>query len=201
MMTIWAPPRMRPVPLVPPPWARRRPLLGQFSQDPAMDVVERLRHDGALVTVQISRPSASGGGTVQTVKAMVDTGASISTVNDQVAQAAGLQATSSAPVGGVGGTSERPIYAASMTLPEYQATVDPIEVAGVTLPMPGIDMLVGRDVLRALELDYKGTQGVFLLKTGERGSAPPAGGAGTATLVGLGGLAAAIGGLFLFKIL
>lgn len=140
-----------------------------------IDPVERLRHDGAIVTVIVGAPNSQAQaaanqgkplGNVQTVKGMVDTGASISTVSDQVAQAAGLIQTGSVPLGGVGGTSERPIYAAAITLPEWKVTVDPIELGGVTIPMPGIDMLIGRDVLRALNLAYQGSAGAFQLTTG-----------------------------------
>lgn len=164
---------------------------GPGSQQPpqsAQDVVEELRQNGAVVTVVIAQPSShqqaaasqgQGAGTPQTVKGMIDTGASISTVSDRVAQGAALVQTGSVPLGGVGGTSERPIYAASFTLPEWGVTVDPIEVGGVTIPMPGIDILVGRDILRALHLDYKGAQGAFLLTKDQiaAGAAPGAPGA------------------------
>src|SRR3972149_4602944 len=99
----------------------------------------------------------------QVVKGLVDTGASISTVSDAVAQAAGLQAVGSVPLYGVGGGGERPIYAASFGLQAYGVVVDPIEIAGVTIPMPGVDILVGRDILKALRLDYKGPAGAFTL--------------------------------------
>lgn len=151
--------------------------LAQGYQQP-LDVVEQLRRDGAVVDVVISAPasqSAAGQGTAgtsQTVRGMIDTGASISTVSDAVAAGAGLVQTGSVPLGGVGGTSERPIYAASFTLPKWGVTVDPIEVAGVTIPMPGIDILVGRDILRAIDLSYRGPAGAFSLVKGEGGSAP-----------------------------
>ena len=158
----------------------RRRRMAQAAAQPAqqqqqVDPVERLRHDGAVVTVAVGPPNsqaqAAAGqgkpvGNVQTVKGMVDTGASISTVSDQVAQAAGLIQTGSVPLGGVGGTSERPIYAAAITLPEWGVTVDPIELGGVTIPMPGIDMLIGRDVLRSLSLAYQGSAGAFQLTSG-----------------------------------
>jgi hypothetical protein len=127
------------------------------------DLAEVLRRDGAIVNVQISAPSANviPGGTPQIVKGLIDTGASISTVSDAVAQAAGLQMVGSAPIGGVGGTSQRPIYAASFSLPDYGVTIDPVEIAGVTIPLTGVDVLIGRDVLKALRLDWLGPAGVY----------------------------------------
>lgn len=192
----------------------------QSYQQQAMDVAEQLRRDGAIVTVVIAAPGSHqqaaqsqgrSAGTPQTVKGMVDTGASISTVSDQVAAGAGLIQTGSVPLGGVGGTSERPIYAASFTLPEWGVTVDPIEVAGVTIPMPGIDILVGRDILRALHLDYTGPQGAFALTKGlpPQGSAAPGSPAAAGSSPGLGtwlpvaaGVAAVgLGALFAFDVI
>jgi len=150
---------------------RRFPVLN-LGQAPAQDIAEQLRQNGAIVDVTISVPASyavklqSQGQAVppaKTVKGLVDTGASISTVSDSVAQATGLQKVGSVPIGGVGGTSERPVYAVAFGLPTFGVTVDPIEIGGVSIPMPGVDILVGRDVLKALHLDYEGPQGVFNL--------------------------------------
>lgn len=136
------------------------------------NVAEELRKNGALVEVTIGVPASYASQLqsqgkpippVQTVKGMVDTGASISTVSDAVSSAAGLQQVGSVPIGGVGGMSERPIFAASFALPKYGVKVDPIEVGGVSIPMPGVDILVGRDILKALHLDYEGPEGIFQL--------------------------------------
>lgn len=164
----------------------RMAFMGEGAPPSATDVVERLRQDGALVNIVISVPAAyakqltDSGQPVpppQTIKAMIDTGASISTVSDNVATSAGLQQVGSVPLGGVGGTSTRPIYSASFGLPDYKVQVDPIEIAGVSLPVGGFDALVGRDILKALEFDYTGPHGVFLvsqtIKAGDT-SAPPA---------------------------
>lgn len=150
---------------------RRYPVLN-LGQAASQDVAEALRQNGALVEVAISVPASyaaqlqSQGKPVpptQTVKGLVDTGASISTVSDAVSSAAGLQQVGSVPIGGVGGMSEKPIYAASFALPKYGVKVDPIEVGGVSIPIPGVDILVGRDILKALHLDYEGPQGAFQL--------------------------------------
>lgn len=155
--------------------------LGQAAQQQyAQDVAERLRETGAIIDVTIGIPEAladqlsAQGQNVpppQTVKGMVDTGASISTVSDAVAAAAGLQQIGSVPIGGVGGTSERPIVSASFMLPDYgNLTVDPLQVAVVTVPAPGFEILIGRDLLKALHLDYQGPAGLFNLTQGAAGA-------------------------------
>lgn len=192
---------------------RRFPFLGQ---SPA-DVVERLRQDGAIVNIQIQVPASlaqqleAQGKPVpppQVVKGMIDTGASISTVADEVASAAGLQQVGSVPIGGVGGMSTRPIYSAYFGMPDYSVAVDPIEVAGVSLPVGGFQVLVGRDVLKALELTYTGPHGIFALTQDVKPSTPGAPGQpaqlpstqGLSPLVwtgiGVGSVAAIAGGLW-----
>lgn len=145
--------------------SRRR--LGQ-----GIDLVEALRQNGAIVNVTIGVPAAyakqmqdAGQAVppVQTIKAMIDTGASISTVSDAVAASAGLQQVSSVPIGGVGGVSTRPIYSASFGVPDYSVQIDPIEIAGVSLPVGGFDALLGRDILKTLEFDYTGPHGAFVV--------------------------------------
>lgn len=159
---------------------RRPSRLGQFG-----DLAEQLRRDGALVNVTISVPASlaqqfqAQGQAVpppQSARAMIDTGASISTVTDEIAQAAGLRSVGSIQVGGVGGTSQRTLYSASFGLPEYGLVVGPIEMAGVSLPA-GFQVLIGRDILKALNLSYEGPQGAFSLTQEDgvqagRGSTP-----------------------------
>jgi len=158
---------------------RRR--LGQGAPSPT-DLVEQLRRDGAIVNVVIGVPASyakqlqDAGNPVpppQTIKAMIDTGASISTVSDAVATSAGLQQVGSVPIGGVGGVSTRPIYSAAFGVPDYNVAVDPIEIAGVSLPVGGFDALLGRDILKALELNYAGIRGVFGLTQNPGNSAAP----------------------------
>jgi hypothetical protein len=148
-----------------------RNFMGQGAPQPA-DLVEQLRQNGAIVNVTIGVPAAyakqlkDSGQAVppsQTIKAMIDTGASISTVSDAVASSAGLQQVGSVPLGGVGGMSTRPIFSAAFGVPDYNVQVDPIEIAGVDLPGGGFDALLGRDILKALEFDYTGPHGAFLV--------------------------------------
>lgn len=194
--------------------ARLAQAMPGFAQ-PTM--ADQLSENGAVVQVTLTKPAAGGGGTPVTLNAMIDTGASISTVQDAVAQRAGLPQTGQTQLSGVGGVQMSPIYAASIAIPQFGVTVDAIEIASVQQPFPGVDMLIGRDILRNLNLDYHGLQGQFVLKSDTPppgGVAPPAqplpaipgapaaGGISTPALIAGGGALAAlvVGGLFLLKV-
>lgn len=163
--SIWMPARR--VPIARPVLGRSRP---QLSQQQAGDIAELLRREGAIVDVQISIASAAAQAAsqqgqalpqAQTVKGLIDTGASISTVSEDVAASAGLAQVGSVEVGGVGGSGMKPIYAARLSLPQYGVALDPIEMAGVTIPFADVKVLIGRDVLKRLSLDYVGPAGTF----------------------------------------
>lgn len=193
-----------------------RPGLGQM---PGEDLAEKLRREGAIINIQIAVPQsyaqqlqAQGQAVppVQQARGMVDTGASISTVSEQVAAAAGLQTVGSVPLYGVGGGGERPVFASSFSLTDYGVTIDPIEVGGVSINMPGVDILIGRDILKALNLDWRGPAGAFDIVQGSPGSAaapasPTAAGKGLSTgtwlAIGGGAAAAVVGALFAFDAL
>lgn len=201
---------------------RRPALLGPvrlaqagFPAPGPANAVDQLLQQGAIVQVTLTKPAAGGAGTPVTLNAMIDTGASISTVQDSVAQRAGLQQTGSTQLSGVGGVQMSPIYAASLAIPEFGVTVDAIEVASVQNPFPGVEMLLGRDLLRNLALEYHGLQGQFALKADTPpagGTAPPprtltpvpaaGGGISTGAMIAGGAALAAltVGGLFLFKV-
>lgn len=129
-----------------------------------MDAVTNLAVNGALLQVQVSPPAGYGGGTPKVFTAMVDSGASITCINMGAAQQMDIPQVSSTQLGGVGGMTTAPIYAVALTLPEYGVSVDPVQIAGVGNPLPGVDMLIGRDLLRLLEFDYQGSQGAFTIK-------------------------------------
>lgn len=208
--------------MMPDPRLFRRPaLLGPvrlaqagFPASGPANAVDQLLQDGAIVQVTLTKPAAGGAGTPVTLNAMIDTGASISTLQDSVAQRAGLQQTGSTQLSGVGGVQMSPIYAASLAIPEFGVTVDAIEVASVQNPFPGVEMLLGRDLLRTLSLEYHGAQGNFVLKNESPppgGVAPartlaplpaPSAGISTGALVAGGAAlaAVAVGALFLFKV-
>lgn len=199
----WTP--LRTVPIARPALGRLRRQLGQQQ---AADVAELLRRQGAVVDVQISIASTAAQAAgqqgqalpaTQTVKGLVDTGASISTVSEDAAASAGLVQVGSVEVGGVGGSGMRPIYAARLSLPQYGVTLDPIEMAGVSISFADVKVLIGRDVLKRLSLDYEGPAGTFDLV--ESGAAP--GGAplvSTPVIVGVATAAGILGLLFALDI-
>jgi hypothetical protein len=141
----------------------------QSMANPQMDPVTNLAVNGAILKVQVGVPSSyqqAGGAAAapQTFSAMIDSGASISCITIQAAQQLNLPQVSSTMLGGVGGSGEAPIYATSLNLVDYGVTVDPVQIAGVSNPLPGVDMLIGRDILRQLDFDYQGSQGAFTIK-------------------------------------
>jgi hypothetical protein len=198
----------RRIPIARPVLGRSRP---QLSQQQAGDIAELLRRQGAIVDVQISIASTAAQAAgqqgqalpqAQTVKGLIDTGASISTVSDDVAASAGLAQVGSVEVGGVGGSGMKPIYAARLSLPQYGVALDPIEMAGVTIPFADVKVLIGRDVLKRLSLDYVGPAGTFdLVESG--GVSTPGAGPAIPTPVIIGAVTAAgiLGILFVLDIL
>jgi hypothetical protein len=148
------------------------------GQPAPSDPSEALAEQGAIVQVQVGQPGAAGGGSPQTLQAMIDSGASISGITVQAAQSLGLQAVGSTQLGGVGGTSQAPIYAAALTIPQFNVKVDPLQIAGVTSGLP-VDMLIGRDLIKnaGLIFTYYGLKGNFTL-TPDAGGAPAHGAEG-----------------------
>lgn len=124
------------------------------------DPATNLLVNGAIVQMEVVNPGGSGG---QTYSAMVDTGASITCINIGLARQIGLQQVSSTLLGGVGGQMESPIYAAAIRIPQFEVVLDPVQIAGVQNPLPGVDILIGRDILRYLHMDYSGS-GTFKLE-------------------------------------
>lgn len=155
----------------------RRVRLAQAAQQyypgmaPPSDPATSLAQQGAIVQVTVGPPSAGGGGQQQQLQAMIDTGASISGITLQAAQQLGLQAVGSTQLGGVGGTSQAPIYAAALAVPQFNVSVDPLQIAGVSAGLP-VDMLIGRDILRNLILTYYGVRGNFTLAQDTSAPAP-----------------------------
>ena len=171
----------------------RVPLLGRArlgqvpmpQQQPGLSSQDNLAQNGAILQVNVSVPSAyaqgGGAGTPKTLTAMVDSGASISCITIQAAQSIGLPQVSSTQLGGVGGMTQAPVYGVALSIPQFGVTIDPIQIAGVANPLPGVDMLVGRDLLRngngGLTFTFDGGRGVFTITADNApGAAAPPGG-------------------------
>lgn len=128
----------------------------------------RLSEAGPLIEVEVGQPNS----VIESMKAqgrdippstslvaLIDTGASISAINADIAQQLGLLQTGAVPIGGVGGVREHPVYAAALRIPggpEYGA----VQLIGAYLQQ---QMLIGRDILCSMTLVYDGLGGAFRL--------------------------------------
>lgn len=89
--------------------------------------------------------------------ALIDTSASCSCVSDKIINAEGLVPTGKQPVGGVHGTQATNAYRFQLAIPFVQgqnvtgsvnANIIAFNIIGIEfIPLPGIDALIGRDVL------------------------------------------------------
>lgn len=113
---------------------------------------ERLRAEG--------RPAAAP----ITVRALVDTGATVSAIENSAARRLGLVRTGTISLAGVGGVTEQPVYAAAVDFPGLGiSSQDPIRLAGADLGSREFEFLLGRDVLERLVFEYDGPGGAFSL--------------------------------------
>lgn len=140
----------------------RKPTLGQINEFAAA-----LQRRGPILPIQIGLPSAASAagvkGTMEEIQALVDTGASITAINQSAAERLGLIATGSIQVGGVTGTATMPVYGAKIVMPEPGYTFDPVQIAGANLNAPDFDVLIGRNLLCSMLMSYDGMRGQFAL--------------------------------------
>jgi hypothetical protein len=189
-----------------------RPVLHlPYPRGPALASVQDLRDRGALIKVRIAQPRdvadslrSQGKAVADAVEAMamIDTGASITAIDQGLATRIGLVQTGIAPVAGVTGVQDQPIYAAQIMLDQPSVALDPWKMIGSPLNIQNFDVLLGRDFLQELTLVYDGSSGNFKLSPGS-GAGTQGGGASPFVkwlggAMGVGGVAAAVG--FLTKI-
>jgi len=148
---------------------RRRAALGAPA---AGSVPELLRSKGALIQVRIGNASVIAakmreqGSQVpppKAIMAMIDTGASISAIDSSVAASLGLSQTGSVQVGGVGGVSQQPVFAAAIEFTDPVISYDPLSLSGASLGAPDFQLLIGRNILCQMILTYDGPRGRFSL--------------------------------------
>ncbi len=106
-------------------------------------------------------PSATG-------LALIDTGATMSAVNEQTVTSLGVKPVGTVMVGTAGGPKLQPLFAVKAFLPQPSLTVNYAQVTGADLAGHSIMgqpiiMLIGRDVLRTAILVYDGPSGQFTL--------------------------------------
>ena len=94
------------------------------------------------------------------IAALIDTGASITVINPEVAQRCGLRRTGQVRVSAVGTTGDFPEYSASLLFPDSPLHgFETIRVVACKLVGQPVACLIGRDVMRRWKLSYDGRSG------------------------------------------
>jgi hypothetical protein len=124
----------------------------------------------ALSTPRVDALKAAGMGFAppEKVKALIDTGASISSISPRIAQTLGLVPTGITPIYSAtttGGPKNSNLYDVCLAFAQPS-----IKVLGVNIPVieaslftPGVDVLLGRDMLRQCLCIYDGQSSMFIL--------------------------------------
>lgn len=159
----------------PPIGARRVGMGGARSRGLGFsNTAQNLRTRGPILPIHVGLPSTMVGGIraqgetpppPEEISALVDTGASITAINNGVAQRLGLIQTGSVTVGGVTGTSQQPVYTAFVGFPDMGMEFDPVQIVGTPSEFPGFDVLIGRNILCQMIMTYNGSKGIFSLES------------------------------------
>jgi len=134
---------------------------------------QQLQARGAALQVEISIPSTLATVLQQTQAplptphvglALIDTGASITAVEEAVLRGLGLTATSVIEVEVPGGSAARSLYRCDISLPGTPIPTLPFNsVVGTGLARLGYSALIGRDVLQHFQFVYNGAEGFWTL--------------------------------------
>jgi hypothetical protein len=109
--------------------------------------------------------AAGYGGPPRASAALLDTGASSTAISPRVVREVRPQLTGAAPLGRVGATSTVDVYDIGVKFvhhlqPGIWYELPAVEVAPAN---PGIDVLIGRDLLKHVTMLYDGTNGKVVL--------------------------------------
>ena len=134
---------------------------------------ERLRQHGPALQAEISIPSdledslqrrGAQSPLPRTGLALIDTGASITAVDQQVLAGLGLTPTDLTQVATPGGVAQQPMYSCNISFPGTPIpTLSFNVVIGSNLAPLGFSVLIGRDVLRFFQIVYNGVEGMWTL--------------------------------------
>lgn len=134
---------------------------------------ERLRQHGPALQAEISIPSGLAdalqrqGAQIPVARiglALLDTGASITAVDQRVLTDLGLTPVDVAQVVTPTGVTPQPIYSCNISFPGTPIPTLPFNVVvGSSLAPLGFSVLVGRDVLRFFQVVYNGVEGMWTL--------------------------------------
>jgi class 3 adenylate cyclase/predicted aspartyl protease len=94
------------------------------------------------------------------VRALIDTGASVTVINPQVAVTCGLRQVGQVAISSTGMVAEWPEYVGSIGFPDLTLkSRDPVRLIACPLPGQDFSCLIGRDVLDGWRLVYDGKTG------------------------------------------
>jgi predicted aspartyl protease len=106
------------------------------------------------------QPASPAQPLVLTGYALIDTGASHTSIDEAAAQQLGLTATGSIPMHTPNGLRQAAQYAVAWRV---GSRFDTIPATSAELSPQGLLLLIGRDILAACVLSYNGTTGTFSL--------------------------------------
>jgi predicted aspartyl protease len=131
-----------------------------------------LIHEGPVVSVNVGVPSdladkwrnmgleipepVSG-------NALIDTGATTTCIDDDVAKQLGLPTVDVAQMSSASGQSEQPVYPVQLDITHSELVIESSKSIGADLEDQGLVALIGRDTLSQCTLHYNGVTGDFTL--------------------------------------
>ena len=152
-------------------WGYFVPILnGIISPTPGALGPVALQQNGPIIEIEVAVPTALEQLLKQTSKpvpppvrgfALVDTGATMSAVDDSVVRSLGVAPIGLASTGTAGGPQTQNLYPAKFILQRAPWTFEFGRVTGCNLSGTGMIALIGRDVLSNAILVYNGPLGVF----------------------------------------
>lgn len=96
--------------------------------------------------------------------ALIDTGASVTSVDAKILESLGIKAVGQIPISTPSGSSQQGLYSCQFSFPGTPIPVLPfVSVVGSILQPQGIVALIGRDLLRNFLLIYDGVHGSWTL--------------------------------------
>ena len=129
-----------------------------------------LKKTGPKITITVGHPQATQSLAKQkgvqlrnplTIEALIDTGASRTVINPQVAVTCGLQQTGEVRISSAGHITERQEFVGAILFPGQELKgFDPIRLVACPLPEQDVSCLLGRDILERWNLTYDGRSGL-----------------------------------------
>ena len=95
--------------------------------------------------------------------ALIDTGATTTCIDDDVAKQLGLPTVDVAQMSSASGQSEQPVYPVQLDITHSELVIESSKSIGADLEDQGLVALIGRDTLSQCTLHYNGVTGDFTL--------------------------------------